>query len=213
MCKSKFLPSVELLSPEENMERDLKMFCNIEEGKYEEAVRLYRWSELCISVGFSQKINSFPIKAVRRPTGGGILIHGWDISFALAGKREKWGNRPKEIYRRVAERIKEIFKKLGIKVCMEKFSGNYLMREICYWVPAFGEITYKNRKLVFMAMKTGKRAFLIHGSIYETFDYKKASEILKVPEDYLRDRVISLEEIGVSTEEFIKIFGEVFKIL
>jgi len=46
---------------------------------------------------------------------------------------------------------------------------------------------------------------LIHGSVYTDFDYKKASELLGVPEDLLKDRIVSLRELGVDEETFLKL--------
>jgi lipoate-protein ligase A len=55
------------------------------------ALRFFRWATPALSLGFKQVLPSwidemvlgrFGIELVRRPTGGGIAVHGSDISFS-----------------------------------------------------------------------------------------------------------------------------------
>lgn len=57
-------------------------------------IRFYTWKETSCSIGYFQKIeNVFKapdrkrIPVVRRPTGGGIVYHGNDITFSIVTKR------------------------------------------------------------------------------------------------------------------------------
>jgi len=189
---------VEICSPKENMERDSSMLFDLEEGRGGPSFRLYRWDRLCLSIGLNQKnIPSCKIPVVRRPTGGGALLHGWDLSFALVDFREKWGRSPKEIYRKVAGFLIEAFSRHGVDLKMERFKGNYLGSEYCFWVPTFGELTFRGRKAVSMAMRTLRKSFLIHGSIYISFDYQKASRVLNMNADLMKERIVSAEDIGI----------------
>jgi len=109
----KFL-GFEVLSPEENMKRDEELLFSLEEGKIEPCFRIYERSELCISIGKNQEMKKFPIKVVRRPTGGGALIHGWDISFCIVDYKRKqnlW-----KIYKRISENFVKIFEYFRIKL-------------------------------------------------------------------------------------------------
>jgi lipoate-protein ligase A len=58
------------------------------------AIRFYTWKETSCSIGYFQKIenvikapNNKKIPVVRRPTGGGIVYHGNDITFSIVKKR------------------------------------------------------------------------------------------------------------------------------
>ncbi len=83
------LAYLESLKGEENMKRDWENLLLAQEGRG--SFRLYTWKEKTLSIGYSQAFLDFPIKMVKRPTGGGALLHGWDVSFSYAGLREEWG--------------------------------------------------------------------------------------------------------------------------
>ena len=195
----------ERLPPEENMRRDEALLLSLEEGTGEPTFRIYRWDRLCLSIGYSQRPpEGVRIPVVRRPTGGGALLHGWDVSFAIVDLREFWGGNPCRIYSEVAGFIVEVFSRLGVKLTVERFRGRYLERYYCFFVPTFGEITFKGRKVVAMAMRTLRRAFLVHGSIYTRFDHRVAAEILGIREEVLRSRILSTEEIGIREGDLVE---------
>ncbi len=198
---------LENLSPEENMRRDEEALLSLENSEGEPILRLYKWDRLCLSLGYFQnEEKSLKLPTVRRPTGGGALLHGWDVSFALIDYRDKWGWKPSRIYAEMAKVFMETFRELGIEVKLERFKGRYLDRFYCFWVPTLGELTYRGRKIVSMAMRTLKNSFLIHGSVYIEFDYKLASEFLNTSQQLLKDRIVSLAELGISEGEFLKTF-------
>ena len=199
---------VEVLSPEENMGRDLESFLRVEGGG-ESSFRLYRWDRLCISLGYFQREKTeVRLSTVRRPTGGGALLHGWDISFSIADLKESWGGKPSKIYAKVSDIFIKIFKEFGAAPKLERFRGRYLGRFYCFWVPTLGELSLGGRKVLSMAMRTGKRAFLIHGSIYIDFDYEHASRLLGVPKELLRERIVSLRELGIEESIFLKVLHQ-----
>ena len=194
------------LTPEENMKIDEQLLQSLERGYIEPTFRLYKWSELCVSLGKNQRERDFPVKVVKRPTGGGALLHGWDISFALVDYKIKWGNSSIKVYKRLAEKFIELFKEFSVELKIEKNKSYKLDTYFCFFFPTFGELkTKENRKVVSMAMTEGRGVFLIHGSIYEKFDYDKASRILKINKEVLRKRVISLKELGIESHKFRKL--------
>ncbi len=203
------MPSVkiEILPPEENMRRDGESLLSLEKGSGFPGFRIYRWNRLCLSLGYLQKSKPVNVPVVRRPTGGGALLHGWDISFSITDFKDRWGTKPSKIYRRVSHIFVEIFGELGITLSLEKFRGNYSDRFYCFWVPTFGELTWRGRKVLSMAMRTERRSFLVHGSVYTDFDYEEASRLLGVSEEALRRRIISLKEMGIDEEEFVKLLS------
>jgi len=202
----KVLPP-ERLSPEENMKRDWDLLLALEEGRGVPTFRLYEWDKVCLSIGYSQKPpGGLSIPVVRRPTGGGALIHGWDLSFAIVDLRERWGGSVCSIHSSVSGFLKEVFSKVGVDLKVERFRGRYLERYYCFFVPTFGELTFRGRKVVAMAMRTLKRAFLVHGSFYLRFDYHLASKLLGVNEEDLRRRVLSLEEMGIRKGDIVEAF-------
>jgi len=69
-------------------------------------VRVYGWSSTTVSLGAFQKledaracveINGVPL--VRRPSGGGAIVHGSDLTYAAAvPKTHPWGASPQRLY-------------------------------------------------------------------------------------------------------------------
>ena len=196
---------LETLSPEENMKKDGSLLFSLEEGEGQPTFRIYKWDRLCLSIGYSQKPpKGIKVPVVRRPTGGGALLHGWDVSFALVDLREAWGSNPCGIYRRISDLLMDVFRKLGVRLSLSRFRGRYLERYYCFFVPTFGELTFGGRKVVAVAMRTLRRSFLAHGSIYTSFDYRIASEVLGVEESLLRRRIVSAEEMGIKEGDLVE---------
>ncbi|NPA41782.1 MAG: lipoate--protein ligase family protein [Aquificae bacterium] len=200
---------VEICSPQENMKKDEEALLKLERGESLPSYRLYRWDRICLSLGhFQKEKNLSGLPVVRRPTGGGALLHGWDISFSVVDRKDRWGTKPSRIYRRASAIFEEVFSQLGVRVKMERFKGGYLDRFFCFWVPTLGELTCKGRKVVAMAMRTQRRAFLLHGSVYVDFDYEEASRLLRIPKEFLESRIISLREMDIKEEEFLNLLRE-----
>ncbi len=185
------------------MRLDEEGFCKLEEGIGKPSFRIYRWDRLCVSIGRFQEPPQ-GIEWVRRPTGGGVLLHGWDISFSLVDFKERWGSSPKRVYLAFSGKLLKVLRALGTEAKMESFGGKYDRRALCFFTPSIGEIKVGSRKLVALAMRTGRRAFLIQGSVYEDFDYDSASEILNVDKFLLKNRITSLREVGLDKEKFLK---------
>lgn len=85
-------------------------------------IRFYTWKETSCSIGYFQKIeNVFKapdnkrIPVVRRPTGGGIVYHGNDITFSIVKKRMQ-PNGQKNItsfYKLIGESLLKGLERLG----------------------------------------------------------------------------------------------------
>ncbi len=199
---------IEVLDGYENMQKDYENFLRVEEGRGP-FLRLYLWKKSVVSLGFHQEPRDFPVDVVKRPTGGGALLHGWDISFSVVDAKEMWGKSPKKIYLRLMGLLKESLERLGLSLKLSNYGGSY--REyFCIFQPTFGEITHRGKKLVACAMRMGKRGFLLHGSLFWTLDYLRAEQIMGIPSERLRDRMITFEELSVPCEELLKAVEDFF---
>ena len=121
------MPPLEVLpfainSPQRNMEIDIKL---AEESfkRVKFFLRWYGWDRLCLSFGYSQKRLYFTyavdIPKVLRPTGGGILLHGWDTSYAFATPSGVFKS-PLQLYRFISEIFVETFRGLGVEVTFSR---------------------------------------------------------------------------------------------
>ncbi len=183
------------------MRRDEEALLSVESGQNSCLWRIYGWDRLCLSLGRHQvPPRNLSLPVVKRPTGGGALLHGWDVSFSVAALKESWGTRPRRIYLRIALLIAESLRDLGIDVSVVRSSGGSGRAFFCFSTPSPGELTWRERKIAAVAMRTLRRAFLIQGSVYLRFDYALASQLTGASEEVLRKRIVSLEEVGAGGE-------------
>lgn len=197
---------IEILSGAENMLKDYQNLLKAEEGMGP-FFRLYTWEEPTVSIGLFQKERPFPVTLVRRPTGGGALLHGWDLSFSVADLKERWGKRYKDIYLSFMSCLKEHFENLGITLEISRYSGSY-DDYFCFYYPTLGELTYRGKKIVACAMRVLRNSFLLHGSFFLRFDYDLAQRITGIPREILRDRLISFEELGIGHKEILDVIND-----
>ena len=89
----------------------------------EPLVRFYGWTSPTVSLGAFQRIDearAIPAIAaatiVRRPSGGGALVHGSDLTYALAApKSHPWGRAAQPLYDAVHTALAEVLGDRGIR--------------------------------------------------------------------------------------------------
>jgi lipoate-protein ligase A len=85
-------------------------------------LRFYGWSETTISLGGFQKIDDARqqeairgLPLVRRPSGGGAIVHGSDLTYAAAvPKSHPWGTSPQVFYDALHGAMVEVLADQGI---------------------------------------------------------------------------------------------------
>ena len=80
-------------SGQDNMQIDLKMLNDFEQGLISSTLRIYSWQPACITVGYAQDIDklidlnkayNLGWDVVKRPTGGGLVFHNeTEITYSL----------------------------------------------------------------------------------------------------------------------------------
>ncbi len=195
---------VQTLSGFENMKIDYENLLRSEKEGIT-SLRLYMWKESTLSIGYSQEPMEVSLPLVKRPTGGGALLHGLDLSFSYSGLRKSWGGTFTKIYKNFMGMLLEGLKGLEPSLEMSSYRGAY-DGYFCYFYPTLGEITYRGKKLVACAMRLGKEAFLIHGSLFLDLDYGLLSRLSHMPEESLRGRITTFKEMGIDKEEVLKVF-------
>ncbi len=155
-------------------------------------IRFYSWKEPSCSIGYFQKIeivfatlkeNGIPI--VRRPTGGGIVFHGNDITFSIVRKgiRDKRLEDISSFYKLIGESILVGLEKMGFTCSFyipekaEPLSGSgkkYLksystQQSICSVTHAKYDILINGSKVAGYAARRSRDAILCQGylDIYE----------------------------------------------
>jgi lipoyl(octanoyl) transferase len=135
-------------------------------------LRVYRWSEPTVSFGYSVPLASvrdrFPaLPCVRRWTGGGIVTHLDDWTFALLvpSSEPLARTRPVEAYRLIHGSVAAALRKIG---CPARLAEPLDCAEglACFTSPALHDVIgVGNRKLCGGAQRRTRRGFLHQGSI------------------------------------------------
>jgi lipoate-protein ligase A len=89
-------------------------------------VRLYSWESTTISLGAFQKHEDALAAAeidglslVRRPSGGGAIVHGSDLTYAAAvPKTHPWGSSPQALYDALHEALVQALAACGVDAAL-----------------------------------------------------------------------------------------------
>lgn len=135
-------------------------------------LRTYRWDGPAVSFGYSQSLGlvrgMFPDRPlVRRWTGGGVVEHGSDWTFALivpAGEGLA-KSRPAETYERIHAAVMKGLAEAGVggrlAECKDRVSG-----AACFVAPALHDVLASDgQKLCGGAQRRTRHGFLHQGSI------------------------------------------------
>lgn len=144
--------------------------------------RLYGWEEAAITFGYSQswswirtEMSDFSGKCIRRVTGGGIVDHRNDLTYALAIPHHHtlYRDPALNIYRSLHQHITEILLDLGIPSdlapCQENCgpTGAASVSGMCFRRPEPFDVVarFSGRKLAGAAMKRNLSGILVQGSL------------------------------------------------
>jgi lipoate-protein ligase A len=138
------------------------------------SLRFYAWSPATLSLGYFQPHSerlSDPLLAglpwVRRPSGGGALVHHHEVTYALAlPPGPPWQLRHRPWVRRMHGIIATALAQLGAPVVAvgdgeEKKLGEVL----CFLHQTPGDLLFNSAKVVGSAQRRPRGALLQHGSI------------------------------------------------
>lgn len=171
-------------------------------------LRIYGWSRPSISFGYSQK---YPDSAdtkdffkVRRPTGGGIVFHGKDLTYTVVVPSGHYINTLDrlESYRvfhlAVAKAIESCNFKANLAKTASELKDRKQMR--CFDSPSVFDVmsVSDKRKIAGAAQRRSKKGILHQGSI--------SIDILNI------DREFFAEKLRSSFESYFKLDFEDFKI-
>ncbi len=211
-------------SAEYNMAVDEALLRNFKEDDIP-ILRLYRWAP-SLSLGRFSDINNIldleaiqkqKIHLVRRMTGGGILIHGGDLSYSLILPREILKNvGVKESYHYLCQFLIQLYENLGLSA---EFSQD-LHKEssksnICMAANEPYDIVINGKKMGGNAQRYTNKILFQHGSIPVNLDEAVFKDVFL---NYLGlKKIFTLDKMGkemnykklthLLTEAFTQSFG------
>lgn len=169
-----------------NMAIDKAVMIANSEGKVPPTVRFYTWKPPAISIGYFQRLadevdldqcKKLGVDYVRRITGGGAVFHDKELTYSIVIP-ESHQDIPKNImasYKRICGAVIKGLKYLGI-------DSNY--------VP-INDIITDGKKISGNAQTRKLKTILQHGTILIDVDVDKMFSLLKVPDEKIRDKLIS----------------------
>ena len=134
-------------------------------------LRFYHWEGDWISLGYHQKVipphweklrEEGLIKIVRRPSGGGAVLHSGGITYALTFKKSSYKNFSYEL---VNSWLIESFNKLGLSLKRGHLRKS-VIKENCFGTSCISDLVDQDGfKRIGSAQYRKKEAFLQHGEI------------------------------------------------
>jgi lipoate-protein ligase A len=162
-----------------NMAVDHVLFQRAEAGRLERPIlRLYRWAQPTLSLGFHQSwqracrlaaLQAEGVTLVRRPTGGRAVLHADELTYSVvAPLRPPFSGRIADNYALIARALMTFSRHFGpapaVAAAESRGSGpNH--QAPCFASLAVAEIEANKKKLIGSSQKMGRQAFLQHGSI------------------------------------------------
>jgi len=180
------------LTAHENMELDESLL-----QSNEPIFRLYTWKSSSFTIGRSQKIENikdakkFGDNWAQRMTGGGLLLHGFDVSYTIIVPTKLLGNRNvKESYEYLCGFLLNFYKKLGLHVEYAKDCLASSLSKSIFCQDGFEpyDMIIKGKKIGGNAQRRTKNFIHQHGSIPLRNDNRKFAGH-------------SLEEFGITITE------------
>jgi lipoate-protein ligase A len=156
----------------------------------EGVLRVYRWARPTLSFGrhesvrgrfAPERLDALGIGAVRRPTGGRVLLHDREVTYSVTAPAAE-GEPLTASYRRINALLVRALALIGVAVT-EAPSGPARRPggAACFAEPSGGELVTGGRKLVGSAQLRERGALLQHGSILIDDDQPRIAELASVP--------------------------------
>ncbi len=178
------------------------------------ALRLYRWAPPALSLGHFQSAADVDhdacarlgVEVVRRPTGGKALLHGGDLTYAVAFPRPSGADgRVDAIHDAVAAALIAGLAWLGVGAVVARHSGEG--GPVCFTGQQGADLRVGDKKLCGSAQVRRAGAVLQHGSILVDRLHFDETDLLvgSAPDpvaahDHLREVTVTLRELRVDAD-------------
>lgn len=173
-------------------------------------LRLYRWSPPALSLGRFQpagdvdhaRCRALGVEVVRRPTGGKALLHGGDLTYAVAMRRPAGpAGRVDALYGTLAAGLVAGLAELGVRARVGEERGP--AGPVCFAAAQGPDLRVGDRKLCGSAQLQRGTVVLQHGSVLiERLPFDELDLLAgDLPEGDTRDRIrskrVTLRDLGV----------------
>lgn len=169
-----------------NMAIDRALLVSCSEGKIPPTVRFYGWSPPAISLGYFQSITEeidiqacqqHHVDCVRRITGGGAVFHESELTYSIVIP---------EAHPQIPSNIIESYQ----RICGAVMKGLHHLTIESSYAP-INDILSRGKKISGNAQTRKQKTVLQHGTILMDVDVDKMFSLLKVPNEKIKDKLIT----------------------
>ena len=168
-------------------------------------LRVYRWARPAISFGYFEKVAELSAVApgwemVRRWTGGGVVVHGEDVTYTLIVPADHAFARlpARESYRRIHECIGAALLTSGVETSLAAATAAKVSTG-CFENPAEADVLAGDRKVAGAAQRRTRWGLLHQGSIQRIAMARNfAARLAQVFADDVAPRSLSADEISTA---------------
>ncbi len=156
-----------------NMARDLALFQSVLDGNRQGFFRVYNWDEPALTTGFHQKgfrpaDTKLSIPVVRRPTGGGAVLHVDDMTFSIAAPESPPFTGVIGTCRKVSEIFASALKECGLDAKIQGDTAGFA--DVCFQRTSPVELCVRGAKIMGMALLRKNGHILVQGVLPLTVD-------------------------------------------
>ena len=172
-------------------------------------LRFYGWTQPAFSFGYFQDISAEVdvdacraegIELVKRMTGGGTVVHGWELTYTLILPRGAGEMNISDAYHSIGQSLVKAFQQLGIPAqcyatCTEP---SQTAQNICLTNPAEYDVMSDNKKLAGVSVRRNRNGIMFQG--YISLDMPPSSILAHVSKDPEVQEILREKSTAINTD-------------
>ena len=172
-------------------------------------LRFYDWSFPAFSFGYFQDIASevdvdacraAGIELVKRMTGGGTVVHGWELTYTLILPRSTAEIGVSDVYQRIGQSLVKAFQKLGVPAeCYAACADSpQAAPNICLTNPAEHDVMSDDKKLAGVSVRRNRDGILFQG--YISLDMPPSFILKRVSKNPEVQKMLRVKSAAINTD-------------
>lgn len=172
-------------------------------------LRFYGWTQPAFSFGYFQDIptevdvdacRAEGIELVKRTTGGGTVVHGWELTYTLILPRGTGEMNISDAYHIIGQSLVKAFQQLDIPAqcyatCTEP---SQTTQNICLTNPAEYDVMSDNKKLAGVSVRRNRNGIMFQG--YISLDTPPPSILARVSKDPAVQEMLREKSTAINTD-------------
>ena len=201
---------------------------NAQKAQPNPTLRFYDWKTPAFSFGYFQDIaaevdvtacHAAGIELVKRMTGGGTVVHGWDMTYTLILPRSPGEMGISDMYRCIGQSLVKAFSKLGItaRCYAARADSPQAAQNICLTTPAEHDVMCSDKKLAGVSVRRTRIGIMFQG--YISLDMPPLQILTRVSkspdvQQLLREKstAVNTETHAVTRDALIRAIRDTFEV-